>query len=149
MYSFIKTKKILLFFLTISLFFIVTPVVASVTPAVTETPNTYIIPKQLIPQDFFASFLESLEPALIGSYDQEGRLIKPGILDSFDNVIVSLYSPNIVNTKEYAQDIGKDLGLVKPAYAQITGYQHLEGVMGIWKITRDVSYVLFIIVFVA
>src|SRR3989344_1704306 len=150
MFSLIKNHKFLFFFLALGLFVFTIPVFAAkVTPAVTETTNTYIVPKQLFQGDFFSSFLESVEPALIGTYDQEGNLTKEGVLGSLNNVIVSFYAPNVIDTQEYAKDVGKDLGLITPAYAAITGYEHLSPVMEIWKITRDAAYVLFIIIFIA
>ena len=150
MFSSIKINKFLLFFLAIGLFVVVVPVLAAkVTPAVTETANTYIIPKQLFQSEFFSSFLESIEPALIGTYDQQGNLIKEGAIGGLNNVLVSFYAPNVVDTQEYAKDVGKDLGLIHPAYAAITGYEHLSPVMEVWKITRDAAYVLFIIIFIA
>lgn len=46
----------------------------------------------------------------------------------------------------YLADIGNNLGLIKPAYAQGLGFTAISPLLTLWKVFRDIAYVLLIIV---
>lgn len=64
--------------------------------------------------------------------------------------IATMYDNPPASGITYFADMGKKLNLIKPAYAQ-TGFERLsgEGILGIWRGFRNVSYILFVLVFVA
>ncbi|RJQ27423.1 hypothetical protein C4577_01160 [Candidatus Parcubacteria bacterium] len=53
-----------------------------------------------------------------------------------------------ISSNQYFADLGSRFGIVKPAYAQGVGFKGLEPVMELWKVFRDVVYLLFVIIFV-
>ena len=72
-----------------------------------------------------------------------------GAIPITTNLIASLINTPPVNTGEYLADLGSSLGLAKPAYAQGIGFKALTPIMRIWKAFRNVSYMAFVIIFVA
>jgi hypothetical protein len=74
--------------------------------------------------------------------------IPGGFIGLTSNAIASLYNPPISGTQYIANSINSLLG--KPTYAASTGgtFNHLTGILPIWKICRNTVYVLFSIIFV-
>jgi len=62
------------------------------------------------------------------------------------NGAMLLYKP--ASGVEYLADLGRNLGFVKPAFAQKTGFESLNPVKNLWKATRDISYLAFVLIFI-
>lgn len=60
----------------------------------------------------------------------------------------ALYTNPPASSVEYLADLGSSLGLVKPAYAQGTGFNAFSPLLGLWKTLRDLAYLVFVIIFV-
>jgi len=71
-----------------------------------------------------------------------------GAIGSVAGLIGSMYENPPASTKEYLADLGKNLGIVKPAYAQGTGWQALDPILPIWKAFRNIAYMGFVIIFI-
>ncbi|MBI3485843.1 hypothetical protein HY025_02755 [Candidatus Daviesbacteria bacterium] len=93
------------------------------------------------------------------SYDQTGNLkiYKAGIpgggaLGGVSNIMVAMYNHPPTSTQEYLADLGSNLGLVDKAYAQGVGGSGdsiLQPILNMWKVFRNIAYLLFILVFMA
>lgn len=75
-----------------------------------------------------------------------------GVMGSLSNLIVSTYSNPPASTGKYIQYLAENAGfpqVVSQAYAaQGTGFNTLNPVMDLWKLTRGLTYGLFALVFV-
>jgi len=94
---------------------------------------------------------ESLTTLIIGTND-EGVNHKLGAsaVGTIGNLIAAMYTHPPASSVEYFADLGKNLGIVKPAYAQAgVGFQGLTPILPLWKAFRNVAYVFFTIVFIA
>lgn len=73
-----------------------------------------------------------------------------GAVGGIGNFVAALYNPP-TSTAEYLADIGKNIGLVKPANAQSvtgsSGGQVLKPVFALWQFTQKLAYIAFIIIF--
>ncbi|MDP3955101.1 MAG: hypothetical protein Q8Q15_01930 [bacterium] len=89
------------------------------------------------------------------SYDQNGQLAmadKPGggAVAFAGNLIAALYTNPPASSGQYFADLGRNLGIVKPAYAaEGFGFSRLSFLLPIWKVFRDITYIFFVIVFIA
>lgn len=90
----------------------------------------------------------------IGIIDQaEGKLgFLPksnggGAIGAMGNMISVLYTPPL-HTADYFQNLAHNFGIVKPAYAQGTGFEGLKPLIGLWTAFRNIVYLIFVIVFV-
>lgn len=74
-----------------------------------------------------------------------------GIAGGMSNVVVAMYDNPPTSTTEYLADVAEGFGVVKPAFAQVggSGAGIIEPVRTLWQIFRNISYFLFIIVFLA
>ncbi|MFH1832780.1 MAG: hypothetical protein ABH816_01250 [Candidatus Levyibacteriota bacterium] len=72
-----------------------------------------------------------------------------GAIGMMGSLIAMTYTPPL-HTGDYFQDLAKNFGLAKPAYAQGAGvgFQGLQPLMGLWSAFRNIVYLLFVIVFV-
>ena len=72
-----------------------------------------------------------------------------GALGSLTSFVTALYHPP-TSTAQYLADLGENLGIVKPAYAQVggSGAGIIEPIRALWQVTRNIAYIAFIIVFV-
>lgn len=74
-----------------------------------------------------------------------------GILGATGNLIGGLYMYPPVSTSKYLASIGQNLGIVKEAHAQGvfgSGASVLDPVLALWQISRNISYLTMIIIFV-
>jgi len=71
-------------------------------------------------------------------------------LETTGKFIAALYIPPVSGVY-YLADVGNNLKIVKPAYAQTTGtgFTVLQPVLKVWKVFRNFSYVFFVLIFVA
>lgn len=60
----------------------------------------------------------------------------------------SLYTTPPASSVEYLADLGNNLGITKPTYAQGIGFNAFSPVLKIWKVFRDLAYLGFVIIFV-
>jgi hypothetical protein len=65
------------------------------------------------------------------------------------NVLVALYSNPPISSTEYLADMGSNLGIVSPAYAQVNGAGSnvLSPILQVWQVTRNITYLAFIMIF--
>jgi hypothetical protein len=72
-----------------------------------------------------------------------------GAIQMTNKYIAQIITQPPSSSVEYIADLGSKIGLAKPAYAQNgTGYKGLSGVLETWKAFRNISYALFVIIFV-
>jgi len=60
----------------------------------------------------------------------------------------ALYTTPPASSVEYLADLGQNLGIVKPAYAQGLGFSAFSPVLTLWKTFRDIAYLGFVVIFV-
>lgn len=65
------------------------------------------------------------------------------------NLVAQILTTPPVSSKEYFADLGRNFGVVKPVYAQGIGFNGLSNLLPLWKATRNLAYILFVIVFLA
>lgn len=86
-----------------------------------------------------------------GSLKVYNRVPNGGALGSVGNMIAGLYTPP-TSTGEYLASVGSNLGIVDTAYAQSvagSGEGVIRPVLRIWQISRNLSYLVFTLVFLA
>jgi len=72
-----------------------------------------------------------------------------GAIGGITNLIAAMYTNPPASSVEYFADLGKNLGIVKPVYAQAgVGFQGLAPILPLWKAFRNIAYLFFAIVFV-
>ena len=71
-----------------------------------------------------------------------------GAIGGISNLIAAMYANPPASSVEYFADLGKNLGIVKPAYAQGIGFEGLKPILPIWKAFRNIAYLFFTIIFV-
>ncbi|MDD5415441.1 MAG: hypothetical protein PHE48_00370 [Candidatus Daviesbacteria bacterium] len=74
-----------------------------------------------------------------------------GTLGAVTSVIGALYMNPPVRTADYLASVGEGLGIVKQAHAQgVTGSgaNVLKPIISLWQVSRNISYVIMIIIFV-
>lgn len=87
--------------------------------------------------------------ALTGVPLLEGQASGTSALDGTIALVNGLYSSPPASSVDYLADLGQNLGLVKPAYAQGTGWHALEPILDLWKLFRSLAYLFLVIIFVA
>lgn len=70
-----------------------------------------------------------------------------GAIGTANNLISVLIGKPPVSNVEYFADVIDGLKIGKPAYAQSVGFQALSPILPLWKISRNICYVFFVIVF--
>ena len=65
------------------------------------------------------------------------------------NLVAQVLTQPPVSSREYFADLGRNFGLAKPAYAQGIGFKGLSNLLPLWKATRNLAYILFVIIFLA
>lgn len=96
------------------------------------------------------SIIGSLTLDVTGEIPIDGTAYKPGGAIGFvSQGIVALYTNPPASGIEYFADLGKNLGIVKPAYAQGLGFIGLAPLLPIWKASRNLAYIFLILVFLA
>lgn len=75
-------------------------------------------------------------------------ILDVGAVDSATNLMASVLTNPPVHTATYVADVLHNTGLAQPAYAQGIGFAGLSPVLTAWKAFRNLSYFLFIVIFV-
>ena len=83
-----------------------------------------------------------------GCTDANGTPLAAGAVQTGANIIASITTKPPIRTSEWVADVLNNSGLAGDAYAQGIGFSALTPVLPIWKAFRNISYFLFIIVFV-
>jgi hypothetical protein len=71
-----------------------------------------------------------------------------GAIHIVGNYIAQMIAQPPTSSVDYIADLGHQINPIKPVFAQGTGYQGLSDVLEAWKGFRNVSYGLFVIIFV-
>lgn len=73
-----------------------------------------------------------------------------GVLGTTTSLIGMLFTNPPVRSADYLASVGKDLGIVKEAQAQVVGSGQavLNPILGLWTVSRNISYIIMIIIFV-
>ena len=101
----------------------------------------------------FGAMTTALTVALIGLPPTEEELSSPtgykpgGALALASNLVSQIYANPPASSTTYFADILKNLGLAKPAYAQGVGFPGLSKLLPLWKASRDLAYIFFVIAF--
>jgi len=69
-------------------------------------------------------------------------------LNSLNTLIAGMYGSPPASSIDYFADLGNNLGIVKPAYAQGVGFTGLSPILGAWKAFRNIAYFFFVIIFI-
>ncbi len=72
-----------------------------------------------------------------------------GAIGGIGNLITILYTNPPASSAYYLADLGQRFNLVQPAYAQGVGFSGLHPLLSLWRASRDIAYIFFILVFVA
>ncbi|MBI2314682.1 hypothetical protein HYU93_01315 [Candidatus Daviesbacteria bacterium] len=72
-----------------------------------------------------------------------------GTLGAVTGLVVALYQNPPVRTADYVASISGNFGIVREAQAQVagSGSQVLNPILSLWQVSRNISYVLMIIIF--
>lgn len=90
----------------------------------------------------------SLIQLLYGPQKEEYQLVMgKGAIGSVTGLIGSLYSNPPVSSQTYFADVLHNLGFTKTAYAQGTGFTELNKLLPIWKASRNLAYICFVLFF--
>ncbi len=73
-----------------------------------------------------------------------------GALGMAGSLIGSLYNNRPVKTTVYLASVGENLGIIKQAHAQVvgSGAAVLDPILNLWQVSRNIAYVVMIIIFV-
>lgn len=94
------------------------------------------------------AIIHTLNIMTAGPQTQELGKADSGAIGKVAGLIGSMYTNPPAGTGEYLADLGSSLGIVKPAYAQGTGWKALSPVLKIWKAFRNVAYMGFVVIFI-
>lgn len=70
-----------------------------------------------------------------------------GAIGSMGALIAMTFTPP-ARTGDFVNYMAANFGIVKPAYAQGTGFESLSPLVSIWSAFRNMTYVLFVLVFI-
>lgn len=72
-----------------------------------------------------------------------------GAVQNLASGIVTMSTSQPANTATYLADLGQQIGIYNPVYAQdSTGFSALRPVLGLWKAFRNMAYLAFVVIFV-
>lgn len=81
--------------------------------------------------------------------EEEEQTNRGGAMGLFAGLIEEMYQNKPVSSGRYLAYLGRNLKIIKPAYAQGKGWQFLEPILPFWRVVRDVTYLFFVVAFVA
>lgn len=85
----------------------------------------------------------------LSSCGENGPLnAKGGAVGTINQAITAMVLNPPASSITYLADLGQNLGIAKPAYAQGIGFSGLNPVLNVWKAFRNLSYLAFILVFI-
>jgi hypothetical protein len=80
--------------------------------------------------------------------NQSNPSVNRGALGYISTGITTLINNPPASSITYLADIGQNIGIAKPAYAQGIGFAGLNPILFIWKAFRNLAYLAFILIFV-
>lgn len=92
--------------------------------------------------------IASFNDQLLGCVNCPTEYQQQGAIQGAGRLIVSMYANPPASSVEYFADLGRNLGIARPAYAQGIGFEGLRPILPIWKLFRNIAYLFFVIVFV-
>ena len=93
--------------------------------------------------------IESLNALMIGTGDEEvDKKIGASALESASSLIATLYTNPPASSTYYLADLGQRLNIVQPAYAQGIGFSGLRPLLPLWRASRNIAYIFFILIFI-
>lgn len=95
-----------------------------------------------------STLMEALVVMSIGATDENGNIITRGASGDLFALIDQMNTKPAVSSKDYLAYYGQRLNLAKPAYAQGQGFNFIHPIIGIWTISRNIVYLLFVVIFV-
>lgn len=103
--------------------------------------------------------IDASDPKALCPGYQDGKLVgydrfsgAGGALGFVSGTIVALYTNSPISTTYYLANLGENMGIgPKTAYAQVGGSGNaiIQPVLELWKVTRNIAYLFFIIIFLA
>lgn len=94
----------------------------------------------------------SINKLVMGKFwDKDARAKDPGLLGTTTSLIAGIYATPPASGIQYFADIGRKLGIIKPAYAQnelINGFSAMAITLPIWTAFRNISYLLLVLILV-
>jgi len=100
---------------------------------------------------------DALTVFILGARDQQGNIVQTGAVQTTSSLIASTYNKP-ASSVSYVAYLLNHSGITKSAYAQGSGWDFLSSakslpnfsaILDLWKLTRNVVYLLFIVIFVA
>lgn len=114
-------------------------------PAVYQTQE---MNQQSFANETIRATIASFNDKLLGCLNCPPEAQGQSAIQGVGNLIASMYTNPPASSVEYFADLGKNLGIAQPAYAQGIGFEGLKPVLSIWKVFRNIAYLFFVIVFV-
>ncbi|MDZ7586560.1 MAG: hypothetical protein U0946_02290 [Patescibacteria group bacterium] len=105
-----------------------------------------------------ATTANTLLVGIVGAYDDQGKLISSGAVQGTSYLMASLYQTKPASSVQYVAYVLNHSGLTKSAYAAGSGWNFLtipkdsnmaSPILALWTVSRNVVYLLFIVIFVA
>jgi len=114
--------------------------------------DVYGMPTEYNSPSFNHETLKNLEKSAINqifgaTQEQYQTMSGSGAIASIGNLIAGLYSNPPASSVTYFADVLHNLGLAKPAYAQGIGFSGLSNLLPLWKASRNLAYIAFVVVF--
>lgn len=150
--------------------FITQPVHAQTTAASPLQPTTYNLPTTVSPTSplytdlLLHNMFHSFSCIMVGSsfigqpcLTYQGGIpvlsqanLSGGLLGTTGNLIGMLYTNPPVRSVDYLASVGEGLGIVKEAHAQVvgSGANVLSPILTLWKVSRNISYLIMVLIFV-
>lgn len=73
----------------------------------------------------------------------------PGANGILASIVVNITTSPPVSSVEYLADLGKSLGIIpKEAYAQGLGFEGFMPILPLWKLFRNIAYLILVVIFV-
>lgn len=103
-------------------------------------------------QNFYSQMPNTLNYLVLGPIPPSGITsdYRPkGALGDVVNLLSLLYTNPPASGIEYFADLGRNFGIVSSAYAQQgIGFKYFVPILPVWKLSRNVAYLAFIIIFI-
>ncbi|PIR57271.1 MAG: hypothetical protein COU72_01820 [Parcubacteria group bacterium CG10_big_fil_rev_8_21_14_0_10_41_35] len=117
-------------------------------------------------QGMMSTTADSLFVGIMGAYDEQGKLIQAGAMQTTSVMMAKLYNKP-ASSVDYVAYLMNNSGLAKSAYAQGSGWDFLtktrtggqappngsgvetQPILILWKMSRDIVYLFFVVIFVA
>ncbi len=105
-----------------------------------------------------ATTADTLLVSIVGAYDDNGQLISAGAVQGTSTLMASLYQNKPASSVQYVAYVMNHSGLAKSAFAAGSGWDFLtkpydlntaSPILALWTISRNVVYLLFVVIFVA